>query len=189
MILLGKGAEADVYREGSTVIKKRVRKGYRHPQIDAKIRKERNKKEARLMQRVGRELRVPKVFETREFEIEMAFIDGKILRDMKKLPEAKMGEVVGTLHAMGISHGDLTTSNMIYAADEVVLIDFGLADRGRIEDFATDLKVLFETAEATHEFSRKTFLTGYKKKMLRSKDVLDRLQKVYSRGRYVSKTP
>lgn len=188
MMLLGKGAEADVHLEEGTVKKKRIRKDYRHPELDRKIRRERNKKEARIMGKAARELRVPKVLGVGESEIEIEFIEGKRLRDLKELPEEKMGQLVGALHAAGISHGDLTTSNMILKGGELVLIDFGLADRGRVEDFATDLKVLFEAAEATHEFSRDEFLKGYRRKMPKSREILERLEKVYSRGRYISKS-
>ena len=184
-MLLGKGAEADVYLKNGKVVKKRVKKGYRHPELDARIRKERTRKESRLM---GKLKCTPKILGAGEFEIEMEFVEGKRLRDLKKLPEAKMGRVVGRLHAQGVAHGDLTTSNMILRGGEVVPIDFGLAERGKVEDFATDLKVLFEAAEATHQFSRENFLKGYREEMAGSREVLARLEKVYRRGRYVSKS-
>lgn len=38
----------------------------------------------------------------------------------------KLGDLVKKLHGIGIIHGDLTTSNMIFKDDEVYLVDFGL---------------------------------------------------------------
>ena len=182
-MLLGVGAEAEVHLVDGEVVKKRVRKRYRHEALDERIRRERNRSEARLMSKMGR----PRVIGTSDFEIRMEFVEGRKIRDMKISGlEEKIGEAVGELHSRGIAHNDLTTSNMIFDG-EVVLIDFGLASRGKTEDFATDLKVLFEAAEATHsEFSREDFLKGYLRKM--PGDVLKRLEKVYSRGRYIKRS-
>jgi len=168
-------------------VKERVKKGYRHPEIDRRLRRERNRKEARMMRRAAGGLRVPKLIETGEFEIKMEFVDGTPLRELKKLPARKMGRTVSALHSLGIAHGDLTTSNMLLKDGEIVLIDFGLADWGRVEDFATDLKVLFEAAEAMQEFSREDFLDEYGKTP-GSEKVLKRLERVYSRGRYLSRS-
>lgn len=186
-MLLGIGAEAEVHLEDGIVIKRRIPKGYRHPELDARIRKERNKSESRLMSKVSG---TPRIFETTDYEIKMEFIDGKKLRDISGLDglEELIGRVVGRLHSQGIAHNDLTTSNMILYKGDIFLIDFGLATRGKVEDFATDLKVLFEAAEATHtKFSRELFLRGYTKTMS-DKSVLKRLDKVYSRGRYITRT-
>ena len=39
----------------------------------------------------------------------------------------RMGNIVGQIHARGICHGDLTTSNfMIDSSDKAFVIDFGL---------------------------------------------------------------
>ena len=50
--------------------------------------------------------------------------------DEKTLAEGdcgtKMGEIVGQIHARGIVHGDLTTSNFMLENDKAVIIDFGL---------------------------------------------------------------
>lgn len=56
-----------------------------------------------------------------------------------------MGRAVATLHDGGLVHGDLTTSNLLLrpvpgGADEVVVIDFGLAFNSALaEDRAVDL--------------------------------------------------
>ena len=187
---IGHGAEAEIFKDKDLVIKKRVKKGYRHPDIDTKIRRERTKKESRLLKKI-RGLRVPKVNRVGEFDISLEFIEGEVLKNLplKNLSQ-KMGEVVGKLHDQGVYHGDLTTSNMILEHNEIVLIDFGLANRGNIEDFATDIKVLFEVADATHkDFSRLKFFKGYSKFMKKEKEVKKRLEKVYTRGRYLKTEP
>lgn len=38
----------------------------------------------------------------------------------------KLGDIVKKLHGVGIIHGDLTTSNMIYKDGDIYLLDFGL---------------------------------------------------------------
>lgn len=51
-----------------------------------------------------------------------------------------MGDLIKRLHGIGIIHGDLTTSNMIYQNGEIYLIDFGLgALTATVEDKAVDL--------------------------------------------------
>jgi len=185
-VIIGRGAEAVVELKEGVVVKRRIKKNYRHPKIDQKLRFERNRKESRLMQKVTN-IRVPKVISSKEFEFSMEEIKGKRLKErgVKDLSR-KIGEVVGELHSQGIYHGDLTTSNMILSGGEVVLIDFGLSDRGKIEDFATDLKVLFETMNATHDsFLKPEFFKGYDSKMSKNKEVKNRLKVVYSRGRYL----
>ena len=66
-----------------------------------------------------------------------------------------IGETVGGLHASGVVHGDLTTSNLILREDrgrlDVVLIDFGLGSVSNSdEDMAVDLYVLERAFASTH---------------------------------------
>ena len=49
MKLIGHGAEAKVYEKIKSVLKKRVKKGYRHPSIDIRLRKLRTRSEAKLL--------------------------------------------------------------------------------------------------------------------------------------------
>jgi Kae1-associated kinase Bud32 len=185
-MLLGKGAEATVTLEDGVVVKRRLPKAYRHPQLDGRIRSERTKREARLMRRASRGAKVPRVLGEGEFELRMEFVEGELLRERgaEGLGE-EIGRAVGALHSMGVAHNDLTTSNMVLHGGEVWLVDFGLADRGGVEDFATDLKVLFEAGEVP----RGEFWKGYAGKMPGSDTVRRRLERVYARGRYVSKSP
>ncbi len=180
------GAEAVVSLEGNAVKKRRMPKRYRHPELDSRIRKERTRKEARLMEKAGRAIDVPEVLKVSEDTILMKFIPGEKVRSLKmteKLAE-KIGETVGKLHSCGIAHNDLTTSNMILWKNKVWIIDFGLADRGDLEDFATDLRVLRDSMNATHGNYWKSIVQGYLKTAKDGNAVLQRLKKVDERGRY-----
>jgi len=66
-----------------------------------------------------------------------------------------IGTSVGGLHASGVVHGDLTTSNLILREKngemDVVLIDFGLGSVSTSdEDMAVDLYVLERAFASTH---------------------------------------
>ena len=66
-----------------------------------------------------------------------------------------IGSSVGGLHASGVVHGDLTTSNLILREEsgnaEVVVIDFGLGSVSNSEeDMAVDLYVLERAFASTH---------------------------------------
>ena len=118
--ILARGAEAVLIREGNFIIKDRIKKSYRLPALDEKLRKSRTKKEAKLLEKVSKIINVPKVLSTDNKEkIEMQFIEGKKLSDwLDKLPEAEkiceeIGKNTAKLHDADIIHGDLTTSNMI----------------------------------------------------------------------------
>lgn len=115
----------------------------------------------------------------------------------------RVGAAVGALHAAGIVHGDLTTSNMMLRpsgngendggeegsvlAGEIVIIDFGLASQGQSEeDRAVDLYVLERAFLSTHPRTEKLFgevLAGYAQAFKGSKPVLRKLEDVRMRGR------
>ena len=103
------------------IIKRRIKKGYRLPELDEKLRKLRTRGEARLLEKSSKIISVPKVLKTDEKtkEIELEFIEGKKLSEnldnLKNKFEIieKFGEETAKLHDNNIIHGDLTTSNMI----------------------------------------------------------------------------
>ena len=190
------GAEAVLIRKGDLVLKRRVRKGYRLPELDGKLRKLRTRSEARLLDKVGKLVSVPRVekVDDKLMEIDMEFIDGKKLSEsldeMKEWKEVcfYLGKGIGKLHDAGIIHGDLTTSNMIFHRGEVYFIDFGLGfGNGKIEDKAVDLHLMKRASEARHfvkfEEYWKAILNGYKKSRHFGK-VMKQLEKVEGRGRY-----
>src|SRR3989344_3466441 len=120
---LAEGAEAIIYLHDNKIIKERVRKLYRHPDIDEKIRKKNTRFESRLLEKAAKLIPVPKILHSddKAMKIEMEFIEGKKLRDAvdelsngeKKDIFNKVGLKLAKLHNANIIHGDLTTSNII----------------------------------------------------------------------------
>lgn len=121
-MIIAQGAEAILTRKGNQVIKKRLKKGYRLPIIDNRIRKQRTKKEYRLLEKASKLIPIPKIIKLDENsqEITLEFIKGKKLSEnLDKLKNnlqicKTLGQQIAKLHDNGIIHGDLTTSNMIF---------------------------------------------------------------------------
>ena len=195
--ILQQGAEAIIYLEGNKVIKERVAKSYRVPELDDKIRKQRTKSELKLLEKASIIINSPSPTASKEkFSIEMPFIKGKKLSDClnsfsskeQKSTCKKIGESVAKLHENQIIHGDLTTSNMILKDKKIFFIDFGLGFiSNKMEDKAVDIHLFKEALEAKHfhnwESLFSEFLKGYQK-YNESKKVLEQLKKVEARGRY-----
>ncbi|ROV93981.1 hypothetical protein VSDG_06309 [Cytospora chrysosperma] len=124
----------------------------------------------------------------------------------------RVGAAVGKLHAAGLVHGDLTTSNMMLRPaargkeeggakggagedgvaggvldGEIVIIDFGLASQSSSEeDRAVDLYVLERAFLSTHPRAQKLFdevLAGYGQGFKGARPVLKKLEDVRMRGR------
>ncbi|MEX2017476.1 MAG: RIO1 family regulatory kinase/ATPase, partial [Candidatus Pacearchaeota archaeon] len=127
-----RGAEAVIYLDKihNNVIKDRVKKSYRIPELDEKIRKQRTKSEKKLLEKALNIINIPAVEDSNDkFKIKMSYIDGKKLSDnldlfllkKQKIICKKIGESTAKLHQSDIIHGDLTTSNMIYTTDKDVI--------------------------------------------------------------------
>lgn len=206
--IIGRGAEALLIKKRDSLLKRRIKKGYRHEHLDFMLRASRTRREARIMEKAANAIPVPKIkaidgmarrkFEP-ETEIEMEFVDGKVLSEwLDKFPVSKaikicrqIGENAAKLHDLGIIHGDLTTSNMILHKGKVYFIDFGLSfHSARLEDKAVDLHLLRQAFEAKHfrhwlEFFDAA-ISGYKISK-NARIVAERLKKVEARGRYKGK--
>ncbi|HLD83821.1 MAG TPA: KEOPS complex kinase/ATPase Bud32 [archaeon] len=146
------GAEAVVYEKGGAIIKDRVKKGYRIPQLDSLLRSRRTATEARLLREAKRNgVNVPSTIDEKQYSLVLEKINGKNVKD-SNLTEAlavQIGEALGKLHQAGIIHGDLTTSNMLLAEGKLYIIDFGLSFFSqRDEDKASDLYLLRENLRA-----------------------------------------
>src|SRR3989442_12845279 len=131
--------------------------------IDANIRKERTIKEASAIRDAKvAGARLPSILglDLERSTIIMTFIDGLLARDtidtMSNSRRAslleELGRQVGYLHSAGITHGDLTTSNIIVPADEKpFMVDFGMARKSTDrEDHGSDLHLLQRSLIATH---------------------------------------
>ena len=171
--------------------------------IDANIRKERTIKEASAI-RDGKiaGARLPSILglDLERSTIIMTFIDGLLARDtidtMSNSRRAslleELGRQVGYLHSAGITHGDLTTSNIIVPADEKpFMVDFGMARKSTDrEDHGSDLHLLQRSLIATHALDAASSLRrvskGYREvvgeEMARSS--LRKAAEIARRGRY-----
>jgi Kae1-associated kinase Bud32 len=196
--IIQRGAEAILYLEKGKLVKERIPKGYRIPELDRKIRKQRTKGEAKLMERSrGTGLRVPGAGVNGDFRIVMDYIQGKKLKDVLNRMSPKerdrvcgrIGEIAAKLHANGIIHGDLTTSNMILKGNEVFLVDFGLGKfSSAVEDQAVDLFLLYEALKSTHFRSLpecwEGVLKAYGQNYPIAEEVLKKIEKIKKRRRY-----
>ena len=196
---IGDGAEAIIYLNKDTVIKDRIKKGYRLNEIDEKLRKFRTRRETKILEKLHAiDFPIPKLIlsDDKKMLIKMEFLKGKKLRDvLNKNNCAKLckqlGRKIAILHDNSIIHGDLTTSNMILNK-EIYFIDFGLSFFSeKVEDKAVDLHLLRQALESKHyeifENAFKSVLSGYKIKNPDYNLVIKRLEKVESRGRYKGK--
>ncbi len=207
MEIIYRGAESIIslgsFEGQEAIVKERVTKDYRIKQLDDKLRKERTKKEVKLLteaRKVG--VLTPKILNVNEknFKIVMENISGVRVKeflnssgeDEIKDTCFKIGKLVGKLHQNNIIHGDLTTSNMILKGDEIYFIDFSLGDiSSRIEDKGVDLNLFKEALKSTHfkivDKCWLNFLEGYRKEYLGSEDVLLKLKEIKKRVRYAER--
>ncbi len=185
-----RGAEATVSIGPERVTKRRTPKSYRHPSLDATLRKERTTLEARLTsdaRRAGVPTPVVYDIDLAESAIEFEHVGHGDLRDELTADRVRdVGRHLGTLHRTGIVHGDPTTRNLRCAADRTYVIDFGLGYYSDdVEDYAMDLHVFSQslagTANDAEELQR-AFEAAYE--AAGDAAVLDQLREIEGRGRY-----
>ncbi len=189
---IGKGAEAVLFLtrfKGKTaVVKKRLQKKYRHPTLDYKLRKNRTRREERVLQRLNEKgVNAPKFFDAKDSQVVFSFEKGVLAKNAKLTPAIlkEIGKQLALMHEAGIAHGDFTTSNILVDGAKIKIIDFGLSVFSQsIEDFATDL-VLFEKTVSPQEFA--VFLKAYAGKKKNASAVLARFREIKQRGRYVER--
>jgi len=195
---IDQGAEAIISKENEAIIKERIKKGYRHPELDAKLRKFRTRREAKVLNKLE-ELNFPAPrlhdWSDKAMELRMEMINGNKIRDiLYQNPLAlseEMGKKIGILHDQDIIHGDLTTSNMILEK-EIKFIDFGLSFfSSKDEDKAVDLHLFRQALESKHhqnwEECFQAALKGYKASNPNADSVIERFEQVESRGRNKNK--
>ena len=210
------GAEAEVtagtWLGLPAVMKQRRARGWRHPDLDERLGRQRMLAEARILLRLHRSgLPVPALLDADvdEDRLVLEHVEGRplieVLRDaavtdVESLLRA-VGRAVRHLHAQAVTHGDLSTNNIMIRDDgRVVLIDFGLASiEYDLERYGIDLHVLDELLGASHP-DRPGAMAALEAGYLDSEhageteapggmvpsaaDVLDRLSQVRSRVRY-----
>jgi TP53 regulating kinase-like protein len=199
--LAKKGAEADIYitewAGKKAVSKVRVPKPYRHPELDAAIRKHRTIHEANFISAAkAAGVMTPFVHfvDSVGAEIIMEFVQGDNVRDAIT-PDLchEMGRYAALLHASNIIHGDLTTSNFI-TDTKLLLLDFGLSYYSeRTEDKATDIRLIKEVFTSAHIAVKKAFprfVEGYASVAGKKKadKILENVKEIEQRGRYARVT-
>ena len=190
--LIAKGAESNIvmadYLGEPAVLKDRIVKNYRIPEIDNKIRKARCKLEARLLSDAKRAgVATPVLYDVnlKGKSILMEEIDGVIVKDIIDDDLAfRIGEEISKLHGRDIIHGDITTSNIMLADDQLVFIDFGLGRHSTLdEDKAVDLLVLKKSLQSIDYYLAVKYfdlvLKGYG-----SESIVNTIADIESRGRY-----
>jgi Kae1-associated kinase Bud32 len=207
MKILYQGAESIVYLDKfqgeEVIVKERVAKKYRIKQLDDGLRKQRTRKEVKLLTEVrALGISTPKILQVDEnnHKIVMEKIDGQTLKEYLnsvqinevKIICVRLGKLVGKMHSNGIVHGDLTTSNMLLKGDEIYFIDLSLGEfTQRVEDKAVDMKVLKEAIKSTHfkifNDAWGNILTGYKETCKNFDAVLNQLKEVEMRARYANR--
>ena len=185
-----RGAEATVDVGDAAVEKRRLPKSYRHPDLDAKLRRDRTVLEARLLHE-ARKRGVPTPL-VRDVDVAEATLtlqrvgDRDLAADLTEARARTVGEHLARLHAADLVHGDPTTRNVRVAGDRAYLVDFGLGfHSGHVEDHAMDLHVFEQSVAGTASDAEpliRSFEAGYE--AVGEAAVLARLRDVQGRGRY-----
>jgi len=207
-MLIKKGAEANLYLEEwqgrKVIMKRRLPKAYRLPQLDSTIRTQRTLREPLLIHR-AKEAGVPTptihLIDVAESNIVMEYIEGKQIKQiLSTMPTNEkqricqhIGTLIGQLHKHGIIHGDLTTSNMILTPfNKIFLVDFGLGEYSEeLEIRGVDLHLMKRALQSTHHKSAKqcfeAIMNGYAKTVGKetAAKVLGKIHEIEHRGRYV----
>ncbi len=179
-----KGAEAVLTRTKvigrDALIKSRIAKGYRIKELDSRLRSERTKMEARLLNKAKLAgVPCPTVLEVDEFDIVMERIDGE--RPIMDASDCeKAGALLAKLHAADIIHGDFTPANLLTDGKTFYVIDFGLGFISNdIEDKAVDVFTMLRMIPDKKE----RFIKGYSS-YAKASSVLKRVKDVEMRVRY-----
>lgn len=197
MAIIRRGAEAMLLIEDGVIIKKRLKKTYRHPSLDNMLRKRRTRCEARNLKRARESgIPAPKVLGVDEKNhcVRMELIPGELLKDIffrgEQISAAstQTGRILRKLHDAGIVHNDLTTSNLIWSGSAVHMIDFGLSFfTRRLEDRAMDLVVFKKSIKATHSRHSDAIWESLMEGYGPEKPLFMRVKSIESRVRYKSR--
>jgi N6-L-threonylcarbamoyladenine synthase/protein kinase Bud32 len=191
------GAEATVTIEPDRVVKRRLPREYRHPTLDARLRRGRTRQEARLTSEArGVGVPTPVIRDVDLGETTLVFqrVGDCDLREALTAGRVRaVARHLARLHDAGVVHGDPTTRNVRVDrtdgsgdGDRVFLIDFGLGYYTTDpEDHAMDLHVLAQSLAGTDDDAdrlQRSAEDAYR--TVGDGAVLDQLREIEGRGRY-----
>ncbi len=206
---VSRGAEASLRRVEwmgrQALLKERDSKSYRPKALDDRLRRERTRTEARLLvdaRRLG--VRTPIVYDIDlpRHRLVLEELPGPTLKQLIDAhpadpaaltePVRRFGRALGRLHAGGISHGDLTSSNVLFpdqGEGEPAFLDLSMGSKNAgIEELGIDLHLVEEDLKALHpegEELLKAFYTGYAEgNPARQKEIRARAREIRGRVRY-----
>ena len=206
--IIHEGAEATV-TEGkwfgkSAISKVRRKRGYRYPELDEKLTKKRIAAESRILFRLRKQsFPCPSIFyvnNNTSHIIMSKIIATPLYEQLNKLKSVKsvlekIGKIIRRLHLLNISHGDLTTHNILISPNEkLFMIDFGLSKISpELEHLGLDLQVLNECLTASHvklTNPMETIIRGYlsvedgNEEVESARNVIKRFDEIKGRVRY-----
>jgi Kae1-associated kinase Bud32 len=187
------------------LLKERESKSYRPKALDDRLRRERTRTEARLLvdaRKLG--VRTPILYDIDlpKHRLVLEHLPGptlkELLEDPRLPPETllesvrRVGQGLGTLHAGGIAHGDLTSSNVLFPdgpEGPPAFIDLSMGSRSPgLEELGIDLHLVEEDLNALHANSAgllRAFFDGYATGNPNgAKDVRTRAKAIRGRVRY-----
>jgi Kae1-associated kinase Bud32 len=206
---VSRGAEAAIRKVDwwgfPALLKERDAKSYRPKALDDRLRRERTRNEARLLvdaRRLG--VRTPIIYDIDlpRHRLILEELPGPTLRQLLEdpvLPHESLLEAVrsfglalGRLHAGGVSHGDLTSSNVLYPNGPTgapAFLDLSMGTRSPgLEELGIDLHLVEEDLKALHAKAEglvRVFHQGYAEGNPKGeKDVRARAKAIRGRVRY-----
>ena len=147
------------------VMKVRNPREWRHPDLDLRLTTQRMNAEVKILNRLSySRLPTPHLLDidTKKTTMITTLLDGKplveILRAKDKSTQeyekifSEIGTCIRRLHRIGITHGDLTTNNMLWDLEKgISLVDFGLAKiTYELEHYGLDFHLMYECFGASH---------------------------------------
>nr|WCZ58710.1 EKC/KEOPS complex subunit [Seculamonas ecuadoriensis] len=208
LTLLKQGAEARLYATTfmgrDCVVKERLPKKYRHPELDQRLTHRRLISEARMLLRFRKAgISTPTLLflDEAHYRIYMDRVPGRTVKhallsgDLGAEGSVQLcrsiGELLARMHNADLVHGDLTTSNIMQRTDGVlVLIDFGLSviagGASAPEDKAVDIYVLERAFISTHPDSEDLIppmIDAYFANLSSPEPIRAKLEEVRARGR------
>jgi len=190
-----KGAEAVLKKMRvltfAAVEKFRPSKKYRAAALDGKIRRERTRREARLLARAKQAgVICPVVYEVSDFAIRMEFLKGEMLyhemrkRAIKPSEISSAAKILAALHSVEVVHGDFTPANLMLTPEGMAVIDFGLGSISHdVEDKGTDIVMMKKAIGAKQG---KAFADAYARAGGKP-SVLKMAAEIERRGRYMER--